>query len=50
MAHCKGPRPRYWEEWEAFSMTSKRAVVVYQHSLAEQEALEAEMLSWFKTA
>jgi hypothetical protein len=32
MGHFKGPRPRYWEEWEAFSKTSKRAVIVYHHN------------------
>lgn len=38
MAHFKGPRPRYWEEWEAFSRTSKRAVIVYQHNRCRRAA------------
>ena len=38
MGHFKGPRPRYWGEWEAFSMTSKRAVIVYQHNRCLQAA------------
>lgn len=42
MAHFKGPRPRYWEEWEAFSRTSKRAVIVYQHNRCRRAALNRD--------
>lgn len=26
------PRPRYWEEWEAYSKARKNAVIVYKHN------------------
>jgi len=42
MATRKGPRPRYWEEWEAFSRTSKRAVIVYQHNRCRRAALNRD--------
>ena len=39
MGHFKGRRPRYWGEWAAFSMTSKRAVIVYQHNRCRRAAI-----------